>query len=131
MVVLTGWLAAFCIVLAATLPLGFRAREKKRAAPSAPIMRTHVVLGVAVSGVAFIHTLFVLPDLGSPAAITGGASAMAPGALAFFVLIAHTGVGLQLRNERLKDRPKKRRTHVITAVCIVLAVALHVLLLRS
>jgi cytochrome b561 len=79
---------------------------------------------------AFVHTLFVMPALGSPAAITGGATAMAPGAAAFFVLVAHTGVGLQLRRERLKERAQKRRVHLTTATLIVALVALHVIFLR-
>ena len=49
----------------------------------------------------------------------------------FFVLFAHVGVGLQLRNPALKRRASKRRTHVITASLIVLAIALHVVLLRA
>lgn len=130
MVVVTGWIAAVCILLAGLLPLGYRARAHKRAAPASPTIRAHVALGTAVSGIAFVHTLFVLPSLGSPAAITGGATAMAPGAAAFFVLVAHTGVGLQLRRERLKDRAKKRSIHLTTAIVIVALVTLHVIALR-
>lgn len=132
MVSLTGWVAAALIVIAALVPLGLRARDKKRAAPSSPPMRTHVAIGLGVTGVAFVHILFVLPALGSPAAVAGGFAALAPGALAFFVLMAHTGVGLQLRNEKLKARAEKRRLHVTTASVVALATAAHAwLLLRS
>ena len=52
MVSLTGWVAAALIVIAALVPLGLRARDKKRAAPSSPPMRTHVAIGLGVTGVA-------------------------------------------------------------------------------
>lgn len=55
---------------------------------------------------------------------------MGAGALTFFILIAHSGIGLQLRREKLKDRVAKRRLHRITAISIVLAAALHVIMLR-
>ncbi|MFO0674420.1 MAG: hypothetical protein U0235_33225 [Polyangiaceae bacterium] len=132
MVSISGWAAFALLFVAALLPLGLRARDKKRAAPSSPPMRAHVAIGLGVTGVAFVHILFVLPALGSPAAVAGGFTALAPGALAFFVLMAHTGVGLQLRNEKLKERPKKRRLHVTTASLVALAAAAHTwLLLRT
>jgi hypothetical protein len=129
-VVLTGWIAIALIVLAAALPTMHRLRARKRAAPASALMRTHAVFGIAVSAIAFLHTIFVLPSLGAPAAIAGGFSALAAGALAFFLLMAHTGIGLQLRRERLKDRAKKRRTHLATAIAIALAAAAHVVALR-
>ena len=130
MLVVTGWIAVALIVLAAMLPTLYRVRVSKRAAPLSPTMKTHVAVGITVSAVAFLHTIFVLPSLGSPAAVGGGFLALAPGAVAFFVLMAHTGIGLQLRNERLKDRARKRRMHLTTALSITIAVALHVIALR-
>jgi hypothetical protein len=40
--------------------------------------------------------------------------------------MAHTGVGLQLRNEKLKGRAEKRRIHLTTASSIIVAVLVHV-----
>ena len=58
--------------------------------------------------------------------------ALMPGAVAFLVLVAHGGLGLQLRKEKLRDRPQKRRAHLVTAICIVVAVAVHAaVLLRT
>ena len=51
---------------------------------------------------------------------------------AFFLLVAHAGLGLQLREPKLKDRARKRRMHTTTAVLIALMVAIHaVLLIRA
>ena len=108
MALVTGWIAVVFIVLAATLPLGFRLKEGRRAAPASPLMQAHVAIGLATSVIGFLHTATLIADLGAPGAVAGGAIALAPGAFAFFVLVAHTGIGLQLRNERLKDRPRKR-----------------------
>lgn len=130
MALVTGWIAAVLIAFAAAVPIIFRLREGKRAAPSSQPMRFHVALGLSTSGIGFVHTITIVTELGSPGAVTGGAIALAPGALAFFVLMAHTGIGLQLRNERLKDRPRKRSLHRFTAAAIALAVAVHVLALR-
>ena len=93
-------------------------------------MKAHVAIGLATSVIGFLHTATLVADLGAPGAVAGGAIALAPGAFAFFVLVAHTGIGLQLRDERLKDRPRKRRLHRLTASLIVIGVAAHVLALR-
>ena len=70
--------------------------------------------------------------LDSPEAIGGGMMALLPAGAAIFVLMAHVGIGLQLRNPRLRDRPGKRRIHQGTALTIVVLVALHVVgLLRG
>jgi hypothetical protein len=122
----TGWLAVACIVIAALVPVVFQLRMRKRAAPSSATIRGHVVLGMVTSAVAFGHTFLVLPALGEPAAIGGGMLALVPAGAAFCFLVAHAGIGLQLRSEKLKDRVKKRRTHVLTASLIALAVAVHV-----
>lgn len=130
MALVTGWIAVVLIVLAGTIPLAQRLRTGKRAAPTSPPIRAHVALGIATSGAAFVHTASIATDLGSPGAVSGGMATFGPGALAFFVLLAHTGIGFQLRNERLKDRVQKRNRHRITAALIVLAATVHVVVLR-
>lgn len=121
----SGWFAALLIVGAGLVPLVHRVRAKKRAAFGAPSIRAHVIVGQATAAAAFMHTLVALTALGSPAAVESGTLALAPGAAAFLVLVAHAGIGLQLRKERLRDRPSKRRLHTITAVLITLVVAFH------
>lgn len=132
MATVSGWLAAAAIVLAALVPIAQRLRAGKRGAPGSAPVKLHVLLGFVTSSLAFLHTLLVLPALGSPAATGGGTIALLAGGAAFFLLVAHAGLGLQLRNEKLKDRAKKRRAHVMTAISIALAVAVHaVMLLRA
>ena len=126
----SGWLAVALIVFAATVPLVYRAREKKRAAPGSRAIGGHVALGAAAAVFAFVHVLLALPALGSSQAIAGGATALLPAGGAFFVLVAHAGVGLQLRDPKLRDRPKKRRVHQATAITIVVLVLVHVVVLR-
>ena len=127
----TGWLAALAIVVAATIPLATRFRLGKRGAPGSPPIRAHVLLGLVTSSFAFIHTILVIPELGSPAATGAGALAVAPAALAFFLLVAHAGLGLQLRDEKLKTRAKTRRSHAMTAVAIAVAVTAHIVTLEQ
>ena len=127
----SGWLATIAIVIAASIPLGTRLRLGKRAAPSSPQIRTHVVLGLMTSAFAFIHTLLVIPALGSPAATGGGMTAIAPAGLAFVLLVAHAGLGLQLRDEKLKTRARTRRSHAMTAVAIAVAVTIHIVVLEQ
>ncbi len=126
----SGWLATIAIVIAAAIPLGMRLRIGKRPAPSSPAIRTHVILGFVTSAFAFGHTLLVVPALGSPAATGGGMLAIAPAGLAFVLLIAHAGLGLQLRDEKLKRRAKTRRSHATTAIAIAIAVTIHIVLLE-
>jgi cytochrome b561 len=126
----SGWIAAVAIVLAAIVPLGHRLRTGKRGAPGSPAIKLHVALGAVTALLALGHTFVVLPELGSSAAIAGGMVALAPGALAFFVLFAHAGLGLQLRSEKLRDRAKKRRAHLATATIISVAVVVHVIALH-
>jgi hypothetical protein len=126
----TGWVAVTLIVCAALLPLGYRLRNQRRAAPDSSLLSVHVVLGLATSAAAFFHALTILPALGSPEAIGGGALPLAAGSGAFFVLIAHVGVGLQLRNPAVKQRADKRKKHLATAITIALAAAIHVAILR-
>ena len=126
-----GWITALAIAVSAGVPLGFRAFEKRRAAPDSPPIRLHVALGTATALMAFVHTLAALADLGSSAAIGGGFFALMAGGVAFLIVIAHVGIGLQLRDVRLKDRAKKRRMHLATASSIAIMAALHVWLLRA
>lgn len=128
---ITGWFALVAIFVAGLVPLGYRLQSGKRGAPGSPVISTHVVLGVVTSLLAAGHTFVVLPELGSPTAIAGGMLALAPGALAFFVLFAHIGLGLQLRKEKVRDRAQKRRAHLATALTIAILATIHaVLLLR-
>ncbi len=125
----SGWLATTAIVLAALVPIVQRVRAGKRAAPGSSSIRLHVMIGLATAALAFMHTMAVLPALGSPAAIAGGVFAMLPAGAAFFLLVAHAGLGLQLRDPKLRERARKRRMHTTTAVLIALAVTMHVVLL--
>jgi cytochrome b561 len=126
----SGWLATIAIVIAAAIPLGMRLRVGKRAAPTSSAIRTHVILGFVTSALAFGHALLVVPALGSPAATGGGMLAIAPAGLAFVLLVAHAGLGLQLRDEKLKQRAKTRRSHATTALAIAVAVAIHIVMLE-
>jgi hypothetical protein len=126
---LGGWIAVALIVLAATLPLAHRARVGKRATPDSRTISIHFALGSAAAAFAFVHTLLALSSLGSSQAVGGGAAALLPGGAAVFVLMAHAGIGLQLRDPKLRDRAKKRRVHVATAITIAVTVAAHVIAL--
>jgi len=130
MAVWTGWLAVAAIVLAVLVPTAQRIRTGQRGAPGSRPIRIHVYVGMATAALAFTHTLVIIPSLGSPAAISGGVAAMMAAGAAFFLLVAHAGLGLQLREPKLKDRKKKRRMHTTTALLIALAVTAHVVLLR-
>jgi hypothetical protein len=126
-----GWMAVLSIVISASIPIGIRMRIHRRAAPDSGPIRLHVVLGTATTLFAFTHTLAALSNLGSSAAIGGGNIALMTGGLAFMMLIAHGGIGLQLRDVRLKDRVRQRRRHVVTALTITAIVIAHVVLLRT
>ncbi len=128
---LLGWICVAAIAASATVPLGFRIVEKRRAAPDSQPIRLHVALGTATVILAFTHTLAALTNLGSSEAIGGGFVALMAGGVAFLIIMAHVGIGLQLRDVRLRDRVRKRRMHVATAFTIVLVTALHVWLLRA
>jgi predicted membrane-bound spermidine synthase len=128
---ITGWLAVALLLTAATIPLSYRVSFHRRAAPASRPIGAHAALGLGTAAAALGHAMAILPSLGSPAAITGGTLALAPGAVGFFLLFAHVGVGLKLRAPRLKDREKKRRLHAALATCIVVAVIAHVVALRS
>lgn len=125
MAALSGWLALALIPAAALVPLLARLRRGKRAAPTSPPIRGHVVVGLAVAAVSFAHILLAVVELGSPSAIGAGELALGAGAAAFVVLLAHTGLGLQLRDPKLRHRKEKRGQHWITATLITVAVAAH------
>jgi hypothetical protein len=122
----SGYAAVLLIVVAGCLPLFYRIRAHKRASPLSPTLRVHVVLGLTTAFVAFTHTLVALPSPGSPGAVGAGLLPLASAGCAFFLLVAHAGIGLQLRDVQLRDRAKKRRTHAATALAIVVAVSAHV-----
>jgi hypothetical protein len=127
----SGWLGAALIVAAAFVPLGHRILAHRRTAPTSRTATGHVVLGFAATATALLHTFAALGALGSPAAIRGGMTALVPATAAFFLLFAHVGVGLRLRNPRLRARVKIRRWHVILGMTIAAAVAAHIIALRS
>jgi hypothetical protein len=127
----TGWGALLLLALAGAIPLTYRFRTKRRALPSSRPIRAHVVVGLATTAIAFAHSMTTLPSLSSPGAIEGGSAALAPGALAFFLLFAHVGLGLQLRTTHVRDRSRKRRAHALIALCIVVAAVVHVWVLRG
>jgi cytochrome b561 len=129
MAIWSGWLATALIVIAGLVPLVVRLRHGKRAAPESQPMRTHVLVGLTTGTVAFVHTLVVVPALGAPGAVGGGMLALGAAGAAFFLLVAHTGLGFQLRRPKLRDRAKKRRAHLTTALLIVVAVSVHVIAL--
>ena len=127
----TGWLATALLVAAAAIPLTNRLLAGRRAPPDSRITGVHVVLGFGTTAAALAHTMAVLPSLGSPGAVAGGMLALGPAALAFFLLAAHVGVGLQLRSPRLRARVRRRRQHALIAVGIAVMIAVHVLALRT
>jgi hypothetical protein len=121
----TGWIAAGLILLAALVPLVNRIVAGKRAAPDSGPTRAHVLIGLATSAVTFGHTVVAVQSLGSAEAVGAGMIALLPGGAAFFLLVAHAGLGLQLRDVKLRDRAKKRRAHTTTAIAIAIAVGVH------
>jgi|GEM_PF-1080450 len=124
----SGWIAALVLAAAGAMPLVVWWRLGSRGGLRARTTRAHIALGLSTVACAFLHTLLVIPSLGSPAAVGSGPLAIAPAGLAFFLLVAHAGLGLQLRGERCRgrERVKIRRTHSLTAIAIVLAVSVHV-----
>lgn len=126
----TGWLATAAMVAAVAVPIRERLVHGRRAAPGSAPIRVHVLIGLTVSALGFGHTLLILPELGSPAATGGGVFALLPGGVAFVAMLAHAGLGLQLRDPKLKKRASVRRSHTITATVIALFVAIHAVLLE-
>jgi hypothetical protein len=126
----SGWIATIAIALAAFVPLVQRLVMGKRARLDSKATRIHVAIGFITVSVAFLHTLVLVQSLGTSATIEAGMAALAPGGIAFFLLAAHAGLGLQLRREKLRDRVRKRRAHLATGAAIVIAVGIHVILLE-
>ena len=124
-------MAVALIVGAACLPLVHRVRLQRRATLQSPTTRYHVWFGLGTALFAFFHTVVSLPSLGSPGAIGGGALPLFSAGAAFFLLIAHSGLGLQLREPKLRERAEKRRAHTLTAIAIAIAVAVHVVALLT
>jgi hypothetical protein len=127
----SGYFAVAVIVCAALMPVVARVQLKRRAAPDSTTTKVHVALGITAAVCTFLHTLGALPSLGSPAATGAGNLALLPAAFAFLVVVSHSGIGLQLRDTRLKDRTRKRRIHLFTAALIFLSVGTHIVLLRQ
>lgn len=125
----SGFLALGLILVAAAVPLGYRLRLARRAAPVSRAISIHVALGVATTAAAFAHGLFALLQLGSSRAIAAGNIALAAGAGALLVLMAHVGIGLQLRDPKLRTRQTTRRKHLATALTITALAIVHVVML--
>lgn len=113
------------IALAALVPAVHRVRAGRRALPDSRETSLHVIIGLGAAGVAFVHSLFAVLSLGSASAIGGGVLTLAAGGVAFVVLLAHTGLGLQLRDVKLRRRGEKRRAHTWTASIIAIAAIVH------
>jgi membrane-bound metal-dependent hydrolase YbcI (DUF457 family) len=124
----SGWLALALVMSAAAIPIGHRLRVGRRAAPQSATTALHVTLGVATTAAAFTHALFGVFSLGSPRAIGAGNAGLAAGALALLVLMAHVGIGLQLRDPKLRTRQEKRRTHQVTALIISACAIGHIVM---
>jgi len=130
MTIWSGWAILLAVAIAALLPLVRRAVDGTRPPLGSRTLTLHVVVGLTTSALAFLHTLLALPALGSSEAIGAGTGGLLAGALAFCVIVAHAGIGLQLRQPKLRKREGKRRTHVVTAIAIAVTAAAHVIALR-
>lgn len=130
MATITGWLAVAAFVIAALLPISTRVRFKTRAELKHPSVQNHVLLGMVALALGSIHPLTALFQLGSPEAIGGGNVGLALGGVAFVILISHSGLGLKLRDPKLRGRPRSRRAHVITATLLSVAAVAHALACR-
>jgi hypothetical protein len=117
------------VFVAGAIPLGYRLRVGRRAAPNSEPISWHVALGLAVVGAAFIHSVLGVLSLGYPRAIGASELAIWAGVFAALVLMAHVGIGLQLRNPKLRDRTQRRRWHLATALTIAVCALAHAVLL--
>ncbi|HTJ83600.1 MAG TPA: hypothetical protein VL400_17895 [Polyangiaceae bacterium] len=121
----SGWAAAALMLAAVLFPIVHRVRYGKRADLASIWVTSHFAIGLAAAGLAFLHPLAAVLDLGSPEAVSAGAFGLGAGGVAFVILLAHTGLGLKLRNPKLRTRPSSRRKHFGTAIAIVVAVTVH------
>jgi hypothetical protein len=126
---LSGWLAVALVLMAVSFPVGHRLWMRRRAVVASRTIKVHVALGSAAAAGALVHTLSVLPSLGAPAVVGAGMLSLAPASAAFFLLFAHVGVGLRLRDPKLRDRAAKRRLHVALALSIIATITVHVVAL--
>jgi hypothetical protein len=127
---ISGWVAVAICFFAVAMPIGFRLRHGRRAELADPSVRRHVALGMTALALGAAHPLTALFQLGSPEAIGGGVLGLALGGLAFVVLISHSGLGLKLRDPKLRGRPASRRRHVVTASLLCLSALGHALACR-
>jgi hypothetical protein len=125
----SGWLTLGLVFTAGLVPLGFRLRHRRRAAPNSGPISLHVALGLAVVAAAFVHSVLGVLSLGSERAIGASELSIWAGVIAVLVLMAHVGVGLQLRNPKLRERTRLRRWHLTTALTIAVCAVVHALLL--
>lgn len=122
---LSGWFAAGLLVIAFAIPAThFLARRKRATLESRPVS-AHIAIGMGAAGAGFLHPLVALLALGSPGAVGGGDLGLALGGLAFMMLLAHTGLGLALRDPKLKKRANARRAHLTTASIILASAGAH------
>lgn len=131
MAVILGWLTLGLVFVAGLIPLGYRLREKRRAGPDSKPISLHVTIGVATAAAAFAHALVSVLSLGSASAVSAGNLAIAVGGAALLVLMAHVGIGLQLRNPKLRKRKELRTKHLFTALTIAVCALVHALLLAT
>lgn len=127
---ITGWLAVAAFIAAALVPIVTRLRLSRRADVGDPSVKRHVLIGMVALIVGSVHPLTALFQLGSPEAIGGGVLGLALGGVAFVILLSHSGLGLKLRDPKLRGRPKSRRAHVITASLLSASALAHALACR-
>ncbi|MFO0547629.1 MAG: hypothetical protein U0271_04520 [Polyangiaceae bacterium] len=121
----SGWIAVALMVAAALVPLFVRVRDGRRANLESRPVATHVIVGMTAAGLGFLHPLTALFALGSPGAIGGGVLGLALGGLAFVVLLSHSGIGLKLRDPKLKRRSESRSRHLVTATLVTTLALAH------
>jgi hypothetical protein len=122
---LSGWFAAGLLAVAFSIPAGHWLLRRKRAPFDSRPVTTHIAIGMGAAGAGFLHPLVALLALGSPGAVGGGDLGLAFGGFAFMMLLAHTGLGLALRDPKLKKRANARRAHLTTASIILASVGAH------
>ena len=125
----SGFVALGLVFIAGAVPLGYRLQQGRRAAPGSRPISIHVAIGVATTAAAFGHGLVALMSLGSSRAIAAGNLPLAVGAGALLVLMAHVGIGLQLRDPKARKRPELRRKHLMTALTIAALALAHTVML--